>query len=285
MNKRIKEIIYGFIFGLSCIIPGFSGGTMLVILGIYESFTNSLSKVTNNITIAFKELIFYFIGTFIGSVLGVMLVESLLSKYPFMTSSYFIGLIIPTIVFVIKEIKKNKITFIHYLLFFIFFIISIVISFSKELNITNNNLNNNFIYILLISIISSTALIIPGISGMSIFLIFGLYDEIIYSIKSLLSGDWNNLNVLIPFIFGFIIGIILISKLITKVLLNKPNLIWSSVLSLLIVSPFIIYKDIYNDNYLLFNENKIFHIILSFISIILGILSLSIIKELISKRS
>lgn len=285
MNKRIKEIIYGFIFGLSCIIPGFSGGTMLVILGIYESFTNSLSKVTNNITIAFKELIFYFIGTFIGSVLGVMLVESLLSKYPFMTSSYFIGLIIPTIVFVIKEIKKNKITFIHYLLFFIFFIISIVISFSKELNITNNNLNNNFIYILLISIISSTALIIPGISGMSIFLIFGLYDEIIYSIKSLLSGDWNNLNVLIPFIIGFIIGIILISKLITRVLLNKPNLIWSSVLSLLIISPFIIYKDIYNDNYLLFNENKIFHIILSFIFIILGILSLSVIKELTSKRS
>lgn len=285
MNKRIKEIIYGLIFGLSCIIPGFSGGTMLVILGIYESFANSLSKVTNNITIAFKELIFYFIGTFIGSVLGVMLVESLLSKYPFMTSSYFIGLIIPTTVFVIKEIKKNKITFIHYLLFFIFFIISIVISFSKELNIINNNLNNNFIYILLISIISSTALIIPGISGMSILLIFGLYDEIIYSIKLLLSGDWNNLNVLVPFIIGFIIGIILISKLITKVLLNKPNLIWSSVLSLLIVSPFIIYKDIYNDNYLLFNENKIFHIILSFIFIILGILSLSIIKELISKRS
>ncbi len=285
MNKRIKEIIYGFIFGLSCIIPGFSGGTMLVILGIYESFTNSLSKVTNNITIAFKELIFYFIGTFIGSIIGVMLVESLLSKYPFMTSSYFIGLIIPTIVFVIKEIKKNKITFIHYLLFFIFFIISIIISFSKELNIINNNLNNNFIYILLISIISSTALIIPGISGMSILLIFGLYDEVIYSVKSLLSGDWNNLNVLVPFIIGFIIGIILISKLITKVLLNKPNLIWSSVFSLLIVSPFIIYKDIYNDNYLLFNENKIFHIILSFIFIILGILSLSVIKELTSKRS
>lgn len=285
MNNKIKEIIYGFIFGLSCIIPGFSGGTMLVILGIYESFTNSLSKVINNITIAFKELIFYFIGTFIGSVLGVMLVESLLSKYPFMTSSYFIGLIIPTTIFVIKEIKKNKITFIHYLLFFLFFIISIVISFSKELNIINNNLNNNFIYILLISIISSTALIIPGISGMSILLIFGLYDEIIYNIKSLLSGDWNNLNVLVPFIIGFIIGIILISKLVTKALLNKPNLIWSSVLSLLIVSPFIIYKDIYNDNYLLFNENKIFHIILSFIFIILGILSLSVIKELTSKRS
>ena len=77
-NQGIKEIIYGFIFGLSCIIPGFSGGTMLVILGIYESFTNSLSKVTNNITMAFKELIFYFIGTFLGSVLGVILVESLL---------------------------------------------------------------------------------------------------------------------------------------------------------------------------------------------------------------
>ena len=283
--KKIKEVIFGFIFGISCIIPGFSGGTMLVILGIYESFTNSLSKITINLKEAIKELFFNFIGTIIGAVLGIVFVELLLSKYPFITSSYFIGLIIPTIVFVINELKKNKITFIHYVCFFIFLILSILLSFSNELKLINNDITNNYIYIFLISILSSVALILPAISGMSILLIFGLYDKVLMSIKNLMRGNFDNLNILIPFFIGFLIGIILISKLVTKVLNSKPNLIWSSVLALLITSPFIIYKDIYNKNYLVFNENKILQILLSIIFIIIGTLSLSIIKELSNRRS
>ena len=283
--KKIKEVIFGFIFGISCIIPGFSGGTMLVILGIYESFTNSLSKITINLKEAIKELFFYFIGTIIGAVLGIVFVELLLSKYPFITSSYFIGLIIPTIIFVINELKKNKITFIHYVCFFIFLILSILLSFSNELKLINNDFTNNYIYIFLISILSSVALILPAISGMSILLIFGLYDKVLMSIKNLMRGNFDNLNILIPFFIGFLIGIILISKLVTKVLNSKPNLIWSSVLALLITSPFIIYKDIYNKNYLVFNENKILQILLSIIFIIIGTLSLSIIKELSNRRS
>ena len=207
--KKIKEVIFGFIFGISCIIPGFSGGTMLVILGIYESFTNSLSKITINLKEAIKELFFNFIGTIIGAVLGIVFVELLLSKYPFITSSYFIGLIIPTIVFVINELKKNKITFIHYVCFFIFLILSILLSFSNELKLINNDITNNYIYIFLISILSSVALILPAISGMSILLIFGLYDKVLMSIKNLMRGNFYNLNILIPFFIGFLIGIIL----------------------------------------------------------------------------
>lgn len=48
LKKRLKEILYGFLFGISCLIPGFSGGTMLLILGIYESFTSSLAKLSKN---------------------------------------------------------------------------------------------------------------------------------------------------------------------------------------------------------------------------------------------
>ena len=59
MKKRLKEILYGFLFGISCLIPGFSGGTMLLILGIYENFTASLAKLSKKPIEAFKELWLY----------------------------------------------------------------------------------------------------------------------------------------------------------------------------------------------------------------------------------
>ncbi|MEI3527808.1 MAG: DUF368 domain-containing protein [Bacilli bacterium] len=55
MKKRLKEILYGFLFGISCLIPGFSGGTMLLILGIYENFTASLAKLSKKPIEAFIE--------------------------------------------------------------------------------------------------------------------------------------------------------------------------------------------------------------------------------------
>ena len=106
MNKKIKEILLGIIFGISCIIPGFSGGTMLVILGIYESITNSLSKLSNNFYRTMKELFFFFLGTLIGAFVSSILINKCIKHYPFLTSSYFIGLIIATMPVIINKITR-----------------------------------------------------------------------------------------------------------------------------------------------------------------------------------
>ena len=285
MNKKIKEISLGIIFGISCIIPGFSGGTMLVILGLYESITNSLSKLSNNFFKTIKELFFFFLGTLIGAFVSSILINKCIKHFPFLTSSYFIGLIVATMPVIINKIKETKISKLSIIIFILTLIFSIYLIFNNQLNIKLISFDNynikTFIYILLISIISSSTMMIPALSGMSVLLIFGLYDEILNAISECIKLNIiNQLPILIPFIIGFIIGIILISKIINKIINNNSSLLWLIILSLLLISPIIIYKDTYITNKELFNENIIINIITSILMIIIGYFTVSLIQNI-----
>lgn len=284
MSKKLKEILLGIIFGASCIIPGFSGGTMLVILGIYEKFTNSLSKLVNKFSDAFKELFLFGLGTIIGALIASLLINKCISNYPFMTSSFFIGLIIATIPMIISKIKKSKIKILDILIFILIITISIYFIFNNQINMKKVSFENqnliNSIYILLITIIASSMMIIPGVSGMSILLIFGIYDEIINAINECIRLNITpQLYILIPFIIGFLIGVISISKIINKIVNTNSSLLWIIILSLLLISPITIYKNTYLDNQTLFHENIIFNILTSIMMILLGFFTISLIKR------
>lgn len=285
MSKKIKDILLGIIFGISCIIPGFSGGTMLLILGIYESFTSSVSKLSNKFFEAFKELFLFGIGTILGVVISSILINKCLVNYPFMTASFFIGLIIATIPMIISKLKETKITLLDIIIFILIILTSIFLIFNNKINLKivtfeKNNLLTS-IYVFIITILAASTMIIPAVSGMGILLIFGLYDEIIKAINECINLNIiNQLPILIPFMIGFIIGIILMSKIINKILLTKSSLIWMIILALLLISPISIYKDIYINNQILFNENIIFNILTSIVMIILGFYTISLIKNI-----
>lgn len=285
MSKKIKDILLGIIFGISCIIPGFSGGTMLLILGIYESFTSSVSKISSKFFEAFKELFLFGIGTILGVVISSILINKCLVNYPFMTASFFIGLIIATIPMIISKLKETKITLLDIIIFILIILTSIFLIFNNKINLKivtfeKNNLLTS-IYVFIITILAASTMIIPAVSGMGILLIFGLYDEIIKAINECINLNIiNQLPILIPFMIGFIIGIILISKIINKILLTKSSLIWMIILALLLISPISIYKDIYINNQILFNENMIFNILTSIVMIILGFYTISLIKNI-----
>lgn len=285
MSKKIKDILLGIIFGISCIIPGFSGGTMLLILGIYESFTSSVSKLSNKFFEAFKELFLFGIGTILGIVISSILINKCLVNYPFMTASFFIGLIIATIPMIISKLKETKITLLDSIIFILIILTSIFLIFNNKINLKiisfeKNNLLTS-IYVFIITVLAASTMIIPAVSGMGILLIFGLYDEIIKAINECINLNIiNQLPILIPFMIGFIIGIILMSKIINKILLTKSSLIWMIILALLLISPISIYKDIYINNQILFNENMIFNILTSIVMIILGFYTISLIKNI-----
>ena len=135
-------------------------------------------------------------------------------------------------------------------------------------------------YILLITIIASSMMIIPGVSGMSILLIFGIYDEIINAINECIRLNITpQLYILIPFIIGFLVGVISLSKIINKIVNTNSSLLWIIILSLLLISPITIYKNTYLDNQTLFHENIIFNILTSIMMILLGFFTISLIKR------
>lgn len=234
MNK-IKEYIInafnGFCMALADSVPGVSGGTVAFILGFYDQFINSLNnlmKGTKKERIdSLKYLLKLGIGWIIGMIMAVLFLTSVFEKHIYEISSLFIGFIIFAIPLIAKEEKnvlKNKY---HNIIFLIIgiIIVSAITYFNpvtgSGTNVDITNLNIGFcLYIFFAAMIAISAMILPGISGSTLLLIFGLYIPIISAIKEFLHFNLNYFPVLLVFGLGILTGIALIIKLI-KIALEK----------------------------------------------------------------
>lgn len=229
--KNIIDAIRGFCMALADSVPGVSGGTVAFILGFYDKFINSIDALISGNKEerkkALKFLVKLGIGWVIGMILAVLFLSSLFENHIYAVSSVFLGFIIFAIPVIIKEEKKNLKGKYKY---FIFTLIGIVIVSAityfnpisgSGTNIEVESLNFGLgIYIFICAMISISAMVLPGISGSTLLLIFGLYIPIINAIKEFLHLNLNYLPVLIIFGLGIITGALLIIKLI-KLALKK----------------------------------------------------------------
>lgn len=212
-------------------VPGVSGGTVAFVLGFYDKFINSIDAlISGNKEERIEALKFLFklgIGWAIGMVLAVLFLSSAFESNIYAVSSVFLGFIIFAIPVIIKEEKNTIKGKYKYLIFTIIgiIIVSAITYFNpisgNGTNVDVNNLNFGLgIYIFVCAMIAISAMVLPGISGSTLLLIFGLYMPIINAIKEFLHLNLNYLPVLIIFGFGVITGILLIIKLI-KMALEK----------------------------------------------------------------
>jgi len=229
--KKIKELIINFINGfcmaLADSVPGVSGGTVAFILGFYDNFINSLDDIFRGNWEAKKKAFIYLIKIGIGWAVGFLLAASILSNL-FSTkiyemSSVFLGFIIFAIPLVIKEEKdsfKGKYKNIIFTILGIALVVGIaVLSNNIGFDIDLNNLNIGTIaYVFVVAMVAISAMILPGISGSTILLIFGIYIPIMNNIKALLQLDFSVLPSLITFGLGMIVGIMLFAKVARKCL-------------------------------------------------------------------
>ncbi len=234
MNK-VKEYIInafnGFCMALADSVPGVSGGTIAFILGFYDQFINSLNnlmKGTKKERIdSLKYLLKLGIGWIIGMIMAVLFLTSVFEKHIYEISSLFVGFIIFAIPLIVKEEKnvlKNKYHNIIFLIIGIIIVSAItyfnpVASSGTNVNITNLNIGL-CLYIFVAAMIAISAMILPGISGSTLLLIFGLYIPIISAIKEFLHFNLSYFPVLLIFGLGILTGIALIIKLI-KIALEK----------------------------------------------------------------
>jgi len=247
--KKIKEYIVSFINGfcksLADSVPGVSGGTVAFILGFYDEFIASLDDLFrgnfNKKKEAFKYLFKIGIGWVFGFLLAISFLAGLFDKYIYQMSSLFIGFIIFAIPIVIKEEKKVLKGFYKNLIFTILGILLVVIITylnrvaSNSFNIDNFNLGT-ITYVFLSGMVSISAMILPGISGSTLLLIFGLYIPIITKIKGFLSFDFSVFPILFVFGIGVIFGILFFTKLLRKCLENKRSATIYAILGMMIAS-------------------------------------------------
>ena len=227
----IVNAFRGFCMALADSVPGVSGGTIAFILGFYDKFINSLDKLVygkkNDKIEALKFLIKLGIGWVIGMGSAIIILTKLFESNIYEISSLFLGLILLSIPLIIKT-EKDSLKGKYYNIIFLIIgvlIVSLITYFNpmsgseKVIDITHINIGLG-IYIFIAGMVAISAMVLPGISGSTLLLIFGLYVPIMTSIKSLMKLDFSYLPVVLIFGIGVLVGVISIIKLV-KVCLEK----------------------------------------------------------------
>ena len=238
---HLRVFFCGILMGIADAIPGISGGTIALLLGIYEELIGSISNFNINLFQNLKKkgikycwnkingnfLLSLISGVLLSLVSFVKIFSILIQKYPLFIWSFFLGLILATLFVINRNIKKWDIA--NFILIFIFAFLTILLS------IINPSIseNINLFYILICGIIASSAMILPGISGSLILVILGVYTLIINALNNL------EYNIILVFLIGCLIGIINFSKIIKWLFYKYRDYTFSIMLGLVIGS---IYK-------------------------------------------
>tara|TARA_Y100000310_G_C20484126_1_gene716089 strand:+ start:44 stop:958 length:915 start_codon:yes stop_codon:yes gene_type:complete len=221
MKNKILLFLKGILMGICDLIPGISGGTIAFITGIYVRLINavkafSLKLVYDLITFNKKELkqdikkldlgflFTLFLGIMVAILAGSRIIKFLLENYFAYTLSFFIGLILASSKIIFDNIKNHKMK--NILFGILGLIFGVLISFLVPKTITPT-----LFYVFIGGFVAISALFLPGISGAFILLIMGLYEFII----EFLHDIFGNINYLIVFGLGAILGAFTISRIIS----------------------------------------------------------------------
>lgn len=229
--KFFVNIFRGFCMALADSVPGVSGGTIAFILGFYDKFITSLDKLVYGSKSEKKDALKFLIKLGIGWVIGmgsaIIVLTKLFESNIYEVSSLFLGMILLSIPLIIKTEKKclkGKYYNIIFLLIGIL-IVSLITYFNpmsgseRVIDITHLNIGL-VIYMFVAAMAAISAMVLPGISGSTLLLIFGLYVPVMTSIKELMKLNFNYLPPVLVFGLGVIVGVVLIIKLV-KIALEK----------------------------------------------------------------
>ena len=211
----------GVFMGIADAMPGISGGTIALLLGIYEELIRSISELKLSLFFELKKgfnpfwkklngnfLLALVLGIGISLISFVKISANFLESFPLFIWSFFLGLIFATVNVIYKLINQWS------SLNFFFLIISIIFSYFLSSFSVYETDEISLLYILFSGVIASSAMILPGISGSLILVILGVYA---YLIKSL---DNLEMIVIFTFISGALVGLLGFSRIL-KYLFNK----------------------------------------------------------------
>lgn len=250
-NKVKKKIDFNSIFGgmfvgIANIIPGVSGGTMLVIFNLFDRLMYAISDIFKKRTDTRKESIMLLLKVLISAGIGIILFAKLLGlslKYiEAETIFWFMGLILFSVPIVIKqEMKGEKFNIPLFIIGFAFIISLQYLKMKNPSNDANITMNIvHFISLVIYGLISGATMIFPGVSGSMVLLVLGKYEMIRNYIDKLTSFDIESIISLCFFAIGVILGIILSAKLTSFLLKKYKGQTVSLILGFIIASALIL---------------------------------------------
>lgn len=247
----IKNVLKGMVIGVANIIPGVSGGTMMVAMGIYDKLIHCITHLFSELK---KNILFLApiaVGMGLAIVLSSFTIEKMFESFPFQTSLLFVGLVVGGLPAMWKNVKGKEIKVGHIItcVLFLALVVGMALLGEKEGNAANLAFNlGNVIKLFAVGVIAAATMVIPGVSGSMVLLLMGYYNPILSAIsgfiRSVLSFDiqgiLNGVGVLAPFGVGIVVGIFAIAKLIEIIFAKFPLYAYWGIIGLIVASPFAI---------------------------------------------
>lgn len=244
----IKRLLQGGVIGLANIIPGVSGGTMMVVMGIYDKLIHSITHLKSEWKKSIRFLLPIFIGTGISLVVFAKVIEYCFANFPIQTNLLFCGLIAGSLPIMFRQVKGKKISVGMALSFLAFFALVCIMAWmgEKEGQAADVSLNlMNSLKLFGVGVVAAATMVIPGVSGSMMLMIMGYYTVIINTInqfvQALIQMDipkaFHYGMILVPFGIGVIVGIFLIAKMIEIIFQKARTHAYWGIIGLIAASP------------------------------------------------
>ena len=244
----IKSILKGMVIGIANIIPGVSGGTMMVSMGIYDKLIHCITHLFSE----FKKSVLFLLPIAIG--MGIALVgssfglEYLFGHFPIQTNLLFIGLIIGGLPAIWKNVKGKSVKIGHIIAGLLFFAVVVFFAVMGESEGNAADMTFGFVNVLKllgVGVVASATMVIPGVSGSMVLLLMGYYNPIIESINDFIralvaldmDGILRGMGILVPFGIGVVAGIFIIAKLVEIIFDKFPLYAYWAIIGLIVASP------------------------------------------------
>ncbi|HBE8074469.1 TPA: DUF368 domain-containing protein [Staphylococcus aureus] len=241
------NILKGFAMGTSDLVPGVSGGTIALLLGIYNQFIASISGIfSRRFWPSFTFLIPIIIGMLLAMGSLSNLFNYLLSQHHIPTMFFFGGLIIGIVPYLLKISNyKTSFTTKHYMMVIAGIAILIVITLmnngDKHAGETLTLSTSLIIKYFIAGMCASSAMLLPGISGSFMLLVFGFYGTVMLAISEVVKLNFAGLPILLVVGFGVLAGFIISSKIIQYFLTHHKLMTFALIIGFVVGSLFAVF--------------------------------------------
>jgi len=252
MKEKLVLFVKGIILGVAFIIPGVSGGTLAVLMGIYEELIEAASnfyKGFNNFKKYFLYLLPIVFGVLVSITVCARVIKYGLEKAPIITVLIFLGLILGGIPKLFKSVsRKPKLMDFSFMLIGIIIVLIMLIVDKGTTSVSFDNMNAYGYFVLfLVGMLASATMVVPGISGSFTLMLIGYYEPILNLVNEITS--FNNLSsnilIILPFLIGIFVGIIVIAKIIEWALNNYHDATYYIIIGFVLSSVISIFYQIF----------------------------------------
>ena len=244
----LKNIFKGMLIGIANIIPGVSGGTMAVSMGIYDILIHCISRPFKDLKHNILFLLPIALGMGIAIIASAFGIAYLFETFPLQTNLLFSGLILGSLPAIYEKVKDHTVRLSHILSAVLFFAVVVGMPMMNGSQGGYAQVGPNaasMVKLFFIGVLASATMVIPGVSGSMMLLLLGYYNPIIDTIKEFFLAALRvnfpvllrTTLILVPFGIGVLIGMASIAKMIEIVFERFPDYAYWSIIGLLLASP------------------------------------------------